>query len=202
MNKILINFAHPAKSRSKINKALRGAVENLEGITVNDLYSNYPDFLIDVEREQALCVSNDIIIFQQPFYWFSTPAIVKEWFDLVLGHGWAYGSRGNALQGKTFLLAITAGGGDGTYRRGGSNRFTINELLSPFEAMANLCKMTWLPPFTVLGIHRGLPLADISLHAENYRQCIIALRDGTLEIEKAQHMQYLNSDLAAVIRRS
>jgi glutathione-regulated potassium-efflux system ancillary protein KefG len=202
MNKILINFSHPAKSRSKINKALRGAVENLEGITVNDLYSTYPDFLIDVKREQELCESHDIIIFQQPFYWFSTPAIVKEWLDLVLGHGWAYGSKGNALKGKTFLFALTAGGDDSTYQKDGSNLFTIKELISPFQAMANLCEMKWLPPFVVLGIHRGLPLADISVHAENYRQCVIALRDGTIDIEKVQKMQYLNSDLNAVIRRS
>ena len=81
MNKILINFAHPAKTRSKINRALRSVVENLENVTLNDLYAAYPDFLIDVEREQNLCEEHDVIIFQHPFYWYSTPAIVKEWMD-------------------------------------------------------------------------------------------------------------------------
>jgi hypothetical protein len=38
MNKVLINFAHPAIARSKINAALRTAVEGLEGVTFNDLY--------------------------------------------------------------------------------------------------------------------------------------------------------------------
>ena len=97
MKKILINFAHPAKSHSNINKALRKAVETLDNVTVNDLYANYPDFMIDIKREQALCEAHDIIIFQHPFYWYSTPAIIKEWFDLVLEHGWAYGSEGKAL---------------------------------------------------------------------------------------------------------
>jgi len=32
MNKILINFAHPARERSKINNTLRDAVEGLEGV--------------------------------------------------------------------------------------------------------------------------------------------------------------------------
>ena len=64
MKKILINFAHPAKSRSNVNKALRKAVENIEGVTVNDLYTRYPDFMIDVEREKQLCETHDIIIFQ------------------------------------------------------------------------------------------------------------------------------------------
>ena len=132
MKKILINFAHPAASRSKINRALRAAVEHLDGVTLNDLYAHYPDFMIDVAREQALCESHDIIIFQHPFYWYSTPAIMKEWLDLVLQHGWAYGTTGNALSGKIFLQALSAGGDASTYQPGGLNKFAITELTSPY----------------------------------------------------------------------
>ena len=153
MNKVLIQFAHPAKTRSKMNNVLLAAVEELEGVTVNDLYACYPDFLIDVKREQQLCESHDIIIFQHPFYWYSTPSIMKEWLDLVLQHGWAYGSKGKALHGKLFLQAITAGGGDSSYQKEGYNGFTIRELTAPFQATAGLCGMTWLPPFAALGIH-------------------------------------------------
>lgn len=201
MNKILINFAHPARARSKINNALRAAVEGLENVTINDLYANYPDFLIDVKREQRLCEDHDVIIFQHPFYWYSTPSIIKEWLDLVLEHGWAYGSQGRALEGKIFLQAITAGGDDSVYQKDGFTAFTIRELTSPCRAMAKLCNMNWLPPFTVLGIHRGLSEETVKVHAEDYRRVIIALRDGTLDIEKARHGQYLNSDLNSIIRR-
>ena len=76
MKKVLINFAHPAKARSLINRALRAAVEGLEAVSVNDLYAAYPDFLIDVKKEQRLCQAHDVIIFQHPFYWYSTPAIM------------------------------------------------------------------------------------------------------------------------------
>lgn len=202
MNKILINFAHPAKSRSVINNALLAAVEDLDGVTVNDLYATYPDFLIDVRREQELLKSHDIIIIQYPFYWYSTPSIVKEWLDLVLEHGWAYGKEGHALAGKLFLMAVTAGGDDNSYTEAGSNAFTLGQLLTPYQAGAKLCKMQWLPPFAVLGVHRGISREAITAHAENYRRCIIALRDGLLDIELAQSYRYLNSDLAAVIRRS
>lgn len=201
MNKVLINFAHPAKSRSRINNALRAAVEGLENVTFNDLYASYPDFLIDVKREQSFCDTHDVIIFQHPFYWYSTPAIMKEWLDLVLEHGWAYGSQGTALKGKLFLQVITAGGDDSTYRKDGFNAFTIGELTSPYRATAKLCKMNWLPPFTVLGIHRGLPDENVRAHAEDYRRTVIALRDGTLDIEKAGQGDYLNSDLNSTIRR-
>lgn len=201
MKKVLIQFAHPAISRSKINAALRAAVENLEDVTFNDLYSAYPDFLIDVKKEQRLCEEHDVIIFQHPFYWYSTPAIMKEWLDLVLEHGWAYGKLATALKGKIFLQAISAGGDDSTYRKGGYNEFTIRELTSPYRATAKLCKMDWLPPFAVLGIHRGLPTDKVKGHAEDYRRAVIALRDNTLDIEKARQGQYLNSDLNSIIRR-
>lgn len=201
MKKILIQFAHPARKRSKINSALRENVETLDSVTVNDLYACYPDFLIDAKREQKLCEEHDIIIFQHPFYWYSTPAIIKEWLDLVLEHGWAYGKKGKALQGKLVLHALTAGGDDSTYRKDGFNQFTINELISPYQATAKLCNMSWLPPFAVLGIHRGLPADQIAAYAEDYRRTVIALRDDNLDLEQARASHYINSNLESVIRR-
>ncbi|MDC0357617.1 NAD(P)H-dependent oxidoreductase [Oligoflexia bacterium] len=202
MNKILINFAHPARTRSRINSTLRAAIEGLGNVTINDLYASYPDFLIDVKREQSLCENHDVIIFQHPFYWYSTPAIIKEWLDLVLQHGWAYGSQGKALEGKYFLQAFTGGGDASTYQKDGYNMFTIGELTSPLRATAKLCKMIWLPPFAVLGIHRGLPEDKVKVHAEDYRRTIIALRDGTLDITEAQLGEFINSDLNSTIKRS
>lgn len=201
MKKILIYFAHPARSRSIINNALRAAVEGLDNVTIVDLYATYPDFLIDVEREQQLCEAHDIIVFQHPFYWYSTPSIMKEWLDLVLKHGWAYGSQGNALKGKYFMQAITAGGDDSTYQKDGYNEFTIGELTSPYRATAKLCKMTWLPPFTVMGIHRGLPEDKVKVYAEDYRRAIIALRDETMDLKRLQKQEYLNSKLDTCIKR-
>lgn len=201
MKKILIYFAHPARSRSKINNALRAAVEGLDNVTIVDLYATYPDFLIDVEREQRLCEEHDIIVFQHPFYWYSTPSIMKEWLDLVLKHGWAYGSQGNALEGKYFMQAITAGGDDSTYQKDGYNEFTIGELTSPYRATAKLCKMNWLPPFTVMGIHRGLPEDKVKVYSEDYRRAIIALRDETMDFKKLEKQEYLNSKLDTCIKR-
>jgi len=194
MKKILIVFAHPAFTRSYVNSALRRAVEDLEHVTFHDLYSSYPNFLIDVEHEQRLCEAHDVIVFQHPFYWYSTPAIMKEWLDLVLQHGWAYGSRGNALQGKLFLNALSAGDRS-TYLKGGDNPFSLRHLLSPYCATAKLCKMTWLPPFAVLGSHRGMTQKAVNSHAEDYRRLIIGLRDDQIDLEKALTYKYINSDL-------
>ena len=200
MKRILIVFGHPAFKRSTINAALKKAVENLEGITFHDLYARYPDFLIDIPHEQGLCEAHDIIVFQHPFYWYSTPAIFKEWMDLVLEHDWAYGSKGKALAGKIFFQALTAGGSLENYGHDGLNLFTIRELTTPLRSTANLCQMEWLPPFAVLGIHQGLPEKECIRHAEEYRRTLIALRDEQLDREKAQKSELLNLDLNALLK--
>ncbi len=202
MSKILIIFAHPAIGRSTMNRAMKAAVDDLDGVTVHDLYRCYPDFYIDVAHEQRLCEEHDVIIFQHPFYWYSTPAIIKEWLDLVLQHGWAYGSEGRALEGKYYFHALTAGGDDSTYRRQGANLFTISELLSPYRATANLCRMRWLPPFAVLGIHQGLADELIRSHALDYRLLVTAFRDEMIDLEAVIDTPYLNSNLADIIRQS
>ena len=161
---------------------MRQAVEPLEHVTFHDLYSCYPNFLIDVEHEQRLCTSHDVIIFQHPFYWYSTPSIMKEWQDLVLQHNWAYGSKGNFLKGKYFLHALTAGASDDAYQHDEEKNSTIPELLAPFQAMARLCQMKWLPPFAVLGVQRGMPENEIQNHAEAYRRAIVSLRDIDTDI--------------------
>lgn len=131
--------------------------------------------MIDVKREQALCEEHDIIIFQHPFYWYSTPAIMKEWLDLVLEYAWAYGSEGKALQDKLFFQAITTGGDASTYQKDGYNEFTLSELTAPYRATAKLCNMTWLPSFTVTVVHRGLAEDKVQNYSEDYRRTIILL---------------------------
>lgn len=184
-----------------MNRALLSAVKDLADVTVNDLYERYPDFLIDVQYEKELCEEHDVIVFQHPFYWYSTPSIMKEWLDLVLQHGWAYGKEGKALTGKFFLQAITGGGDESTYQKDGYNAFTIGELTSPYQATAKLCGMQWLPPFTVLGIHRGLPHELVETYATDYRRCLIALRDGNIDFTRVDYARYLNSDLNAIIKK-
>ena len=89
--KPLVLFAHPRLSSSVVQKAMLAAIAGLDGITVHDLYAAYPDFQIDVDREHGLLLAHDVIIFQHPFYWYSSPAIIKERLDIVLEYGWANG---------------------------------------------------------------------------------------------------------------
>jgi glutathione-regulated potassium-efflux system ancillary protein KefG len=198
VRRVLILFAHPALRRSRVNRRMIEAVRGLDGVVVNDLYEAYPELDIDVEREQRLLEQHDVVVFQHPFYWYSSPAILKEWQDLVLEHGWAYGRDGRALEGKLLLSVITAGGGEEAYRHDGSNRFTVRELLAPIEQTARLCRMEYLPPFVVHGTHR-LADADISRYASDYRRALAALRDGRLDLTAVRRLPRLNADLDAVI---
>ena len=197
-NDVLVLFAHPAIARSRVNRCLVEAARRVEGVTVNDLYERYPDFDIDVEREQALLTSHDVVVLQHPFYWYSTPSILKEWQDLVLEHGWAYGHQGRALHGKLMVSALTAGGGEEAYAASGSNRFTIRQLLAHIEQTARLCGMLYLAPFVVHGTHR-LQDDDIVRHAADYAAVLEALRDGRVDVEAASRAERLNADLPAMI---
>ena len=196
---ILILFAHPAMEKSRVNSRLAAAVKDLDGVTFNDLYEQYPEFDVDVGREQELLTGADLVILQHPFFWYSTPALLKEWEDLVLEHGWAYGTEGTALQGKRILSAITAGGREEAYQREGHNRFTMAELLRPIEQTARLCGMDWLPPFAVHGTHR-MSVEQMERHAADYRRAVEALRDGRLDLAAARERSRLNDDLDALIR--
>jgi glutathione-regulated potassium-efflux system ancillary protein KefG len=200
MHNVLIVFAHPALERSRVNRALIEAAAGVEGVRIHDLYEAYPDFDIDVHHEQRLLEAHDAVVFQHPFFWYSAPAILKQWQDLVLEHGWAYGRTGTALEGKWTLNAITAGGGEESYRREDGNQFEIGQLLAPFEATARLCGMVWLPPFVVYGTHR-LGDAEVAVHAADYRRLLIGLRDGVIDAAAARNWPRLNSDLAAVLGR-
>jgi glutathione-regulated potassium-efflux system ancillary protein KefG len=181
MGQVLVIFAHPAFQRSRVNRALVTAARRTEGVTVHDLYETYPDFLIDVRDEQILLENHQSVVFQHPFFWYSSPALVKEWLDLVLQYRWAYGDGGTALRGKIMAQAISAGGPEDAYRRDGYNHFSVRELLAPFEQTARLCGMGYAEAFTVhASNHLDDPsLADVS---RRYSAWLEALRDGALPL--------------------
>lgn len=178
--KILVLHAHPRLSASVVQRAMLRAIEGLDDVTLVDLYAEYPGMDIDVAREQRRLLDHDVIVLQHPFYWYSSPAIIKEWQDLVLENGWAYGPGGTKLSGRFLMSAISTGGSEQAYNPQGRNRFEITELLSPFNQTAWLCSMAWLAPF-VIHAGRRMSNAELSTAAESYRDLIVGLRDGTID---------------------
>lgn len=165
----LVIFAHPVLERARVGRGLLAAVEGAPEIEVRDLYELYPDFTIDAEAEQQALLRHDRIILQFPFYWYSAPALMKEWMDIVLTYGFAYGEEGVALKGKTLACAISTGGGAAAHQTGGDSRFPVEDFLKPFDHAASLCSMRWAKPFVVHGAGVLTP-ADLTREADRYIQ--------------------------------
>ena len=196
---VLILLAHPAIRRSEVNRPLARMARRLVDVTFVDLYAEYPVFDINIDKEQDRLRAHDIIILQFPFYWYSTPSILKEWQDLVLEYGFAYGHEGKALEGKVLLCAVSTGGPHAAYMPDGYNRFTMRQLLAPVEQMADLCGMTYLPPLVLHGARSALEEGTIPGHIAHYRRVIEALQDDRLNIGRAAEAATLNDVLDSVI---
>lgn len=199
MRRVLVLFAHPVLERSRVNRRLLEAIRELDGVRVHDLYEEYPTLAIDVRREQALLLEHDVIVFQHPFYWYSAPAILKEWQDLVLEHGWAYGVGGTNLRGKLTLNVITTGGPAHAYQKDGYNRFSVRELLSPWDQTAHLCGMRFLAPFAVHAALKVATEADVAANRSNYVRLLEALRDERIDVAAAMAAQNLALELDSVL---
>lgn len=177
MRKVLVLFAHPKFEHSDANKALLNAISDLENVTVRDLYELYPEFDISIQKEQEALFEHEVIIWHHPLYWYSCPPLLKQWIDLVLEFGWAYGPGGVYLKNKFVLNAITSGGSQEAYSHEGRNHYTMDEFLRPFEQTANLCGMNYLPYFQVAATHR-IGKEELRDKAEEYRKLLIRLRDS------------------------
>lgn len=191
MKNILIVFAHPAISESKIHKALLPGLADKEYITLHKIYDHYPDFLIDEEREMMLLDAHDIIVWQFPVFWFSGPALLKQWMDVVLRFNWAYGPKGNALKDKWVFNAISTGDAKETFCKGGENDCSIQDYIKPFSQSAKLCKMNYLPPFWVDNSYK-ISKEELSKSRLMYHTLLEGLANEQWTLEEIQKHTFLN----------
>ncbi|PWJ42862.1 NAD(P)H-dependent oxidoreductase [Sediminitomix flava] len=144
--KILHLVFHPNLENSRVNKTWKEQLQESGKVTTSrDMYKEYPDFKIDVEKEQELLLAHDRIVIQFPLYWYSMTPLLKQWLDDVLTYNFAYGSKGIKLKDKELQIILSAGGSKENFS--GFDKFcTIYDLLKPFELTANLTKMKYLVP--------------------------------------------------------
>lgn len=173
--KTLIIMAHPNLAQSRFNRAWQAALLQ-EDVTCHDLYATYPDGKIDPEKEHALLKTHDRIVFQFPLYWYSTPALLKEWQDVVLTHGFAFGSTGVYLQGKSFMLAISAGSSELDYQPDGRKQHTMTEVLRPLEMTSQLCGMVFEEPFIAYGANEATDIT-VAMSTEQMRKHVLGIND-------------------------
>ncbi|WP_291526431.1 NAD(P)H-dependent oxidoreductase [Bifidobacterium sp. UBA744] len=147
MSTLVLAFHPDFATSSRIGKALADAAESA-GVTVVDEYADYPDFDIDVKAEQRRVDAADRVVLLFPFYWYSAPALLKEWEDKVLTPDWAYGN-GHALRGKEFQVTVSTGSPAESYTPEGKHHVTMDELLSPYATMVHHTDGVWVKPFIV-----------------------------------------------------
>lgn len=171
MMKTLVLVAHPNLEKSRVNRRL---VDELrasfteEEVCVQDLYAKYPDWKIDVEREQRLVSEYDRIVFQFPFYWYSSPALLREWQDLVLDEGWAYGPGGTNMVGKELLVAVTVGSTSESYGPDAPVGYSVKQLLGPFQATCSFIGTSYLEPFILTGVSMSYSDEQLARDAKFY----------------------------------
>ena len=126
----LIIISHPTIEESLNQQFFKEASAGLPA-TWHHLESSYPDGKIDIETELQLLAQHDRIIFQFPFYWYSSPAHLKIWQDNVLERA------AHVLKGKELGIVLTTGVAEKEYQAGGKEEYTISEFLRPYQRIAN-----------------------------------------------------------------
>ncbi|MDR6778062.1 putative NADPH-quinone reductase [Paenibacillus peoriae] len=169
MMKTLVILAHPHIEDSRVNNRWkREILQYTNEITIHEIYKEYPNWSIDVLKEQQLLEAHSNIIFQFPLYWYSYPPLLKKWLDDVFTHGWAYGSQGDKLKGKKLGIAMSIGDKKENYSPTGSVSFTVDEVIAPFKASAVHVGAITLPYFAVFGASFQASDEDINQSAKDY----------------------------------
>lgn len=203
--KTLIIVSHPDIETSNSQQFLKEALAMRKDITYHHLETVYPDGYIDARREQELIRQHDRIIFQFPFYWYSSPPMLKQWQDTVLIEHFAYGDQGDALRDKSFGIVVVIGVAKHAYQMGGKEQFSIDQLLTPYQAMAHKTGMKLLKPFPIyqfaymtdrakqsllIAYQQYMTLSDVDSLSQRTQWFIDRLSEesAVFELEEIQHM--------------
>lgn len=172
----LVILAHPNFDKSFANKTIIEELKNSHmDIEIRNIHELYPDYKIDVKAEQAALLRHKTIIFQYPFYWYSMPAILKHWFDLVFEHQFAYGSKGDKLKGKNFIPSFTVGSSQDSYTTLGFQHFRVYEFCKHLEQTAYHTQMNYIDPIFFYGtsLAAGYTEDEIRVNAKLHSQKLI-----------------------------
>ncbi len=145
--KTLVLVAHPQVDDSATQEFLKTSADYLPEVIWHPIDALYQSGHFDQQREQQLLWQFDRIIFQFPMYWYSAPASLKQYMDDVFTRNYVIAKQ--HLKGTELGLAISLGDAVSDFQAGGREKFTISELMRPFEAFANKAGMVYLKPFII-----------------------------------------------------
>lgn len=146
MTKTLIIMSLPDVTQSSSQQFLLAAIKGEEQIQIRHLESilaEQENNHFDKRIERACLQDADRIIFQFPLYWYQCPSVMKQWMDEVLTLNLSQKAK------KEFGIVVTVGAKQDRYTAGGSVGFGIEELLRPYQALANQLGWNYQTPFVV-----------------------------------------------------
>lgn len=165
LKKVVILLAHPNMKESQANKALVDAIKDIEEVAVYNLYELQT---FNVDEWSKIISHAAAIIYQFPFYWMSAPSLLKRWQDEVF----TYLAKTPAVAGKPLTIVTTTGSEFDAYRSGGRNRFTVDELLRPYQVGAIHAGMVWKTPIIVYGMGTSDAAKNIAEGTSLYKQAV------------------------------
>jgi len=168
--KIVVLLAHPDMEKSVANKALMAEVKEMGHVTYVNLYDQ-KDECFDVEAYKTLLSEAKALVLQFPFYWASAPYLLKKWTDDVFTNF----AQSPVIQDKPLLVVTTTASEYDAYRSGGRNRFTMDELLRPYQLMATHAGMVWQTPIVVYGLASEDAEENLEFGREEFKEKLIEL---------------------------
>lgn len=194
MARLLVYYAHPGQKYSRVNKELASVAQKQANLTFVDLYQEYPRFDINIEQEQQKLLDHDVILFQHPLFWYSTPSLIKEWIDLVLEHGFAFGAGGDKLNGKIMMNAITAAGPENAYCKEGYQNYPLRTFLTPLEQTARLCHMQYSAPYLLYSAIQAEEKKEIAQHVHGYKELLKAMCEDRFDFNRATETDIITAE--------
>ncbi len=151
----------------------------------------------EIEAEIAKLEASDLVIFQFPMWWHSSPAILKGWFDRVFVYGRLYTSklrydRGH-FRGRRAMLSVTTGAPEITFAHNGRSG-DIELLLWHIHYSIYYMGFEILAPFVAYGVESGISYSDpgaVRARLEGYKD---ALRARLLNLDAVPSLPFSGWD--------
>ncbi len=154
---VLFVAGHPDMQKSVAASIIADEVEkNVENVEVLRLGNEYPTYTIDVEKERERVLRADVIVFHYPIWWYSGPAIFKNWQEQVFTFGFAHDAKGGMLNGRTMILSMTSGAPASDYQLGGRMNYPMDVFQLPIYQMGELCGLDFGGMVYTGGFNLGL----------------------------------------------
>ena len=165
MKKTLIILAHPDLTRSMANKKLKEEAEKKTDVIVHNIYEEYSNGKINLEKELNLLKETGTLILQFPIQWFNCPSLLKEWIDTVFMAAHFSVSEEKILASKKIGLAITTGGVKEIYEG------KLENILAPFLLSIDYLNAKNIPIFSIHGVMPGkISETEIGVSAKKYAE--------------------------------